>query len=78
MSDSLMVAPGKMALIGEAKKYYFWGIPSFQIISAPPYLYDPEDTLEMIATEHLAPVAGASIDVIEELMNVVPGAWIEP
>lgn len=78
MTDSLMVRPGAMALIGEAKKYYFWGLPAYQIISAPPYLYDPVDTIDMIAKERLAPVARTSIDIVEHLMNGVPGAWIEP
>ncbi|MEM9176638.1 MAG: M28 family peptidase [Myxococcota bacterium] len=78
MTDTIMVRPGAMALIGEAKKYYFWGLPAYQIISAPPYLYDPVDTIDMIAKERLAPVARTSIDVVEQLMNVVPGAWIEP
>ena len=77
LTDTFMVRPGAMALIGEAKKYYFWGIPSYQIISAPPYLYDPADTIDMVAKDRLAPVSQTTIDIVEQLMNVIPGNWIE-
>ena len=78
VTDSVMIKPGAMALIGEAKKFHFWSIPSYQILSAPPYLYDSADTIDMIAKDRLAPVTGASIDLIEQLTNVIPGAWITP
>lgn len=78
MTDSFMIEPGKMALIGEVKKFFFWGIPSFQILSGPPYLYDPVDTIDMIAKDRLAPVTGASIDLVEQLTNNFPAEWIKP
>ncbi|GAB2525776.1 M28 family peptidase [Microbulbifer agarilyticus] len=77
LADSLMIRPGSMALIGEAKKYYFSGIPAYQIISAPPYLYDSVDTIEMVAKDRLAPVANTVVDIVEQLTNLIPGNWIE-
>jgi hypothetical protein len=54
----------------DALYYHALGIPVVSLISAPLYLYDAIDTLDLVADDQLAPVACAFADIINTVDKI--------
>lgn len=68
----LMVFPGDspVGVPTDAHAFHQAEYPIYSYISGPEYLFDPCDTIDMVAIDELNPVASAWIDVITELDEV--------
>ncbi len=60
----------------DALYYHYLGIPVVSLISAPLYLYDSIDTMDLVADDQLVPVACAFADIINAV-DKVPLSYLE-
>jgi hypothetical protein len=54
----------------DGESYYRAGVPIYNLISGPEYLFDPVDTVDKVAKDQLVPVAKAFIDIINRVDDV--------
>ena len=59
--------PGNERPPTDGSRYHPAGIPLISFLTAPPYLFDPADTLEMIHQESIEPLTRAVIQIINSL-----------
>ena len=63
--------PGSEHPPTDAAPFHLAGVPIISLLSAPPYLFDPADTLDKVHVPSLEPITKAVINIIEQLKNRV-------
>lgn len=56
----------------DAAPFHLAGVPIISLLSAPPYLFDPADTLDKVHTPSLEPITKAVINIIDNLKGKTP------
>ena len=59
--------PGSEHPPTDAAPFHLAGVPIISMLSAPPYLFDPADTLDKVHIPSLEPITKAVINIIEQL-----------
>jgi len=59
--------PGSKHPPTDAAPFHLAGVPIISLLSAPPYLFDPADTLDKVHTPSLEPITRAVIYIIQRL-----------
>jgi hypothetical protein len=59
--------PGSKYPPTDAAQFHLAGVPIISLLSAPPYLFDPADTLDKVHTSSLEPITRAVIYIIQQL-----------
>lgn len=56
----------------DAASFHLAGVPIVSLLSAPPYLFDPADTLDKVHVPSLEPITKAVINIIDNLRGKSP------
>ncbi|MFX0073811.1 MAG: M28 family peptidase [Candidatus Hermodarchaeota archaeon] len=56
----------------DAAPFHLAGVPIVSLLSAPPYLFDPADTLDKVHIPSLEPITRAVINIIDNLEGKTP------
>jgi hypothetical protein len=56
----------------DAAPFHLAGVPIISLLSAPPYLFDPADTLDKVHVPSLTPITRAVINIIDNLRGKTP------
>ncbi|TFG16236.1 MAG: M28 family peptidase [Promethearchaeota archaeon] len=64
--------PGSEHPPTDAAPFHLAGVPIISLLSAPPYLFDPADTLDKVHIESIEPITRAIIHIIEQLKGKTP------